>query len=280
MAITVKKIVEATTATETVDGWVASDFYLVSGIAAPDKSSYLATINVPAAIGQPHNFIPDALCISRGVSEIHGTGEKVTVRVDYGRPGGGGTPTEGVGPGGVGGSPVLQTGAQLETVISNHGVKEDGTKGDIISIKFKPDGSTYTPHPGIGKISVSRPRGIVSFTRKEPDHPLDKAMKFTGFLNSKPWPPNVQHNGVEKWMCMGINGATDDGGKTYTIAYEFMFKKEGHHQMVVYTDPTTGSTPTSRYMEEPPNNNPGAEGNGTLMVRVAGVRDFNELDLK
>jgi len=79
---------------------------------------------------------------------------------------------------------------------------------------------------------------------------------------------------------MGINGATDDGGKTYTITYEFMFKKEGHHQMVVYTDPTTGSTPTSRYMEEPPNNNPGAEGNGTLMVRVAGVRDFNELDLK
>lgn len=279
MAITVKKIVEATTAAETENGWVASDFYLVSGIAAPAKCSYLATINVPAAIGQPHNFIPGTNCISRGVHEIHGTGEKVTVRVDYGRPGGGGTPKD-AGPGGVGGAAVLQTGSQVESVTSNKSIKEDGTLGGIILVAFKPDGNTASHHsPGVGEVAVARPRGTISYTRKESSRPLDKAIKFTGFTNSTPWPPNTFHNDPEKWMCTGIEGGTDDGGETYTVTYEFMFKEEGHHQTVVFVDPVTGWTPTAREVTDPPTNKPDAAGNGTLVVRVAGKRDFNELKL-
>lgn len=72
------------------------------------------------------------------------------------------------------------------------------------------------------------------FTRRETKNPLEKTLKFVGKVNADQFNSGVPRT----WLCTRIQSATEDGGETYIVSYEFQHKSDGWQTRVYYTDST------------------------------------------
>lgn len=187
------------------------------------------------------------------------------------------------GGGGGGNQATLSTGARYETVLSYRGVKIDGTLDELIEVEYQlaPTGgnSTGDKDKQKGEVGIFRARPFITLTRIEEEDALVKSTEYVGFTNKGTWLEDypAELNEPDSWLCTNIISTTADGGKTWRVSYEFMYRKELWHEMAVYIISETGLPPVDA--KAPVDNIPGAKGQGTLIVRVAGQADFNELEI-
>jgi len=131
------------------------------------------------------------------------------------------------------------------------------------------------------EVEVQFPSITISTTRKENSHPLFKAKAYVGKINSRPIFAGNKH----EWLCTGIDGDTDDGGKTYTVTYSFQlapdnagggFVPNTWNPIVVYIDPETNAPIATK-------NNAGGIGPlpdvGIKQFQVYQDADFNRLNI-
>lgn len=94
---------------------------------------------------------------------------------------------------------------------------------------------TYTP-PGaaapvttdarVAKVEMQQPAPIVRYRRRERYAPASeqaspsfKSALYTGAINSA----ETFRDDPHFWMCTGITGVSDDGGRSYNVNYEFQY---------------------------------------------------------
>ncbi len=94
------------------------------------------------------------------------------------------------------------------------------------------EGSSVVIQQG-GRITVNRPQNTLGFTRRENRAPHARSKRYTGMLNSK----SFFFEAPKFWLCMGITGVSDDGGRTYDVDYRFQFDAEQWTATVVYVMP-------------------------------------------
>lgn len=83
------------------------------------------------------------------------------------------------------------------------------------------------------------PEASVSFRRTEFTSPLIKSTQYTGKINLTPF----MGLPAKRWMCMGINGVSDDGGLTWDVCYSFQAREDTWDEKVFFINPDTGKPP-------------------------------------
>ncbi len=83
------------------------------------------------------------------------------------------------------------------------------------------------------------PETTVTFRRKEYQSPLIKSTQYTGKTNLN----TFLSLGSGRWLCTGIMGASDDGGLTWNVVYQFQCRPDGWDEQIVYINPDTGRPP-------------------------------------
>ena len=285
MAVTIKERMAGQTITETVQGFTASRIWTVDGLADGDYKMLASAINDPSipAIGDAHPDLPNIVVTSKDVAP-EGF-DKATVTVTYSRSifgGGGNDPT------GTTENPILSVSSRLEQVDTERVTGLDGTPDGAIKTFYIADGegsidgrdANHTPQTG--KVKAFVPRATISFQRQETitaATAVADATEFVGYTNSGPWlnTRRSELNVTDSWLCIGASANSTDGGLTFVRNFEFAFNPETWNVMAVFIDEQTGRPPDDVTL--PDDTTAGLRGNGTLMVRVAGQRDFADLNL-
>ncbi len=189
--------------------------FLVQGITGPAHAKAYRATSAPGipAYGDPHPSVPYAF-VNAIVPTSKGGGT-FYVRVGYASKSSSNDPKKT--------QITVGTTCQQETIVPL------GTNGKPLTVSGPdPDDATKTKVVG-GTVSVFLPHSSLTFIRTEPASPGEKSRLYSGKVNSGRW--NCDANGKPgQWLCMGIIGVSDDGGETYVVTYDFVFKN---------TQPTT-----------------------------------------
>lgn len=154
---------------------------------------------------------------------------------------------------------MMTVGSSVTQVSSNL----DST-GNIISVSYSPTGSTTDLLTQTARVSRLTPQTTLQFTRTESASPLAKARRYVGAINQT----TIFESAPGKWLCVGIDGKSSDGGASYQVTYAFQLNTEGWQPTVSYTDPSTRQTPLDL-----------VEGVGTKRIKVYPEAEFKELGL-
>lgn len=117
----------------------------------------------------------------------------------------------------------------------------------------------------VGTVSAPVTFVHVGYERIEAQNPQDKSRRYVGKVNKTPVFGDPPHF----WLCSAIRGATEDGGQSYTVNYEFSYNPDSWDATVVYHDTDTDSP-----VVDP------KDGVGLRTLRVTGEADFLRLDLR
>lgn len=124
---------------------------------------------------------------------------------------------------------VIEVGSTLVTTTTMR-----DAAGDPIVLAY-----TYSdgPYKGqkiqqYGEVEEEVPHATVRVTRREPNSPLAKSLAYTGAANATPW----QGFAALTMMVTEIRGVSVDGGNTYDVTYELVYRAEGWSKTVVYRD--------------------------------------------
>jgi len=133
-----------------------------------------------------------------------------------------------------------------------------------------------------GEVEKQIPVTTLRIERTELESPLQKSVYYVGTVNMNTW-SRVQKHG---WLCTGIDGSSEDGGKTYKTAYEFSFIRDSWNKIAAWVKPD-GIRPSLKnkpkfWGENPPYiqvDGLQRQLNGMTAVRVQGEQDFHKLNL-
>jgi len=226
----------------------------LAGAAPARLYNSLLTAGVPR-VGEPHPVIPGLVVIGI-VAAPDELGAKVTAT--YGFP----TfeqkePNETV-------QPVIQVGSTLQesttskdkdgslikTTFTYTPVDEDGNQGEEITEDYVPS------------LSVQVPMTSIEYQRRENNNPIQKSMLYAGKVNSV----SIGAFAPRTLLCTGIEGGSNDGGKTYDVGYRFQYEPKTWDATYFYIDPDTGQ-PHKDVTINPPN--------GYGVARL-----YNEIDMR
>lgn len=253
MAIVVN-LINGAAVTEDENGYATTMACQVSGlVGSPDEIVYAAmtTPGIPQR-GDYHAAIPDVRVASREGKAIDaGT---VEILVHYKNL----NPKDQL--------PDAAQPAQIEVLTSIQEVETNRDKDDNL-MKVTYNSSEGETVDQVVTVRKNEPQTIVRYSRKEPLSPGDKAKSFVGTVNAAP----VFNDPERFWLCSRIDGSSDDGGKSYTVVYEFIRNRDTWDVVARYVDPATGMTPGDVTF--------GDQANGTAVFEVYPQSDFFELGI-
>jgi len=88
-------------------------------------------------------------------------------------------------------------------------------------------------YPAIPKLVIVPETRVVRRERITRRQLAAKQRKYTGCTNDGPWTLDTTAK-PGTWLVADIRGSSDDGGKTYTVTYSFVFDDGGHDVEVWY----------------------------------------------
>lgn len=239
---------KATFTNDVVTGLSASEEYFVTELSGNAKVIVANAIRNPIVplVGTEGRFGSDTLIPVRNVTGRLATDSSTTqvlVTVQYGYPqGGGGFENDPDDPRAV---PQLEVGTSLQPTTTNFNVHDQpltvtyveqvDTDGDGI-----PDSSV--PHSHLAELEYMEVLSSIIYRRKERNNPLEKSLAYVRHVDGDT-PIILGGQRKHHWMCMNIHGATDDGGQTYDVMYEFQRHPETWDPVLTYIDPVTGAPP-------------------------------------
>jgi hypothetical protein len=89
---------------------------------------------------------------------------------------------------------------------------------------------------------------VIKASRREPNHPGAKARVYVGTMNATPFESGGDP--ARYWLCTLILGVSDNGGQSYTVAYEFQRNPATWDSVVAYVDDETGRILTNLVQDE------------------------------
>jgi len=126
---------------------------------------------------------------------------------------------------------------------------------------------TLTGQPDqVGEVDIQVPETVVMFERKEATSPLSKANTYSGKVNTS----SLGSYGQRTLLCLGIDGTSNDGGRSWIVTYRFQYRPDTWDATIVYIDPET---------DRPhPDINLGTL-DGVIVEQIYQTADFDSLDL-
>ncbi len=186
--------------------------------------------------------------------------------------------------------PVISIGSTVQETVTNVDVKGktmelNHTRRRIVK---KEDGTTEPKDEKMKTAPVNAskqvPHTTITFTRKERSSPFAKSEIFVGTINSRTFFGLPKH----LWLCTGIDGNSDDGGRSYLVTYNFQRaeKLNTWDPVFTYTDDATGLEVTGLNIKNKkgpltPDDVGADEQNliGKKRFQLYPESDFNELNL-
>lgn len=68
---------------------------------------------------------------------------------------------------------------------------------------------------------------------------LQRSKVFQGTVNSVDWNVDSEVNNKTKWLCTKLRGVTIDGGFSFNVSYQFVYRNPDWRELVVFIDPNT-----------------------------------------
>ncbi len=162
----------------------------------------------------------------------------------------------------------INVGGTVQSTTTNKYWKNGNKREDmIIKYEYKKGKNKDGRDPKrkqIGEVSIEIPSIVASLSRTEDKHPLAKAQKYLGKINSTQFMGGAPGN----WICTQLNGTSADGGETYQVNYEFQYNPDSWNPLVAFIETETGRIP--------PDAN---EKNGMEKFQIYKSIDFRRLNL-
>jgi len=221
---TTKFLLEDSGGTNSGEGIEITEAYMVEGIGGnpQDKTAIALTAPDIPQLGDPHQGSATAglSCVNQSVSFKGPTQAKVVCtfripRVFAGEPPAGDTGAIGA----VVDLGTISVGATSATRESFEDIQ--GDRMIVSHIVAKDDGLGGTTDELVEQVrsaSIAEPQTVLRVTRLEIGSPDVIAREYVGTVNDKPI-GKLDPAGV--WLCTRIDGTSNDGGKTYSVTYEF-----------------------------------------------------------
>lgn len=217
---TVKRLVEEASAKETSEGVEITEVFFVDEISGDPEKKFRLALTAPGIprLGTPHPDFGDIIVVEvsprfKGPTQAHVTIQYRRPSIDKGDPA----------PGGIGA--VLDLGTiSVGATTSERETTEDinGRPLQVSHIVQVDDGLGGTEddlQTQIRTAQVSTPQVVLRISRLEAGSPDAKARQYVGTTNAKP----VGKDPPRSWLCTRIEGSSNDGGKTYSVNYEFQY---------------------------------------------------------
>ena len=262
--VTVKDLVADARVTETIDGFMATRHFMVSGLTGSADSRYFAALVAPdiPSFNDAHPGNGALLAIER-TAALEGIGI-ARVSIVY-RPA---TAEQQVADDTQ--LPTIEVGATVQVDETNVDVNGEALEVIFNQTDVDEDGTaTVEPKEQTGTVEKQLPQVTMTFSRKEEDSPHAKAIIYVGTLNEA----DFYLGAPQTWMCTGIRGSSTDGGETYNVTYDFQHDKDEWKARVVYIDPDTGFPPKKLELEDP------SQADATKEFQLYPVNDFANLNL-
>jgi hypothetical protein len=176
--------------------------------------------------------------------------------------------TIGIGPGAP---PIVEIGSSVQTADSNL-----DNLGNLITVEadvLLPDPNAEpgtTPSlvliTDVQSVTYQKqvPHMVARFRLTRYGSPKGDAQQFVGTVNVTSW----YGGSARTWLCVAIDGTSNDGGETYECSYEFHYRRDTWDIDVVYIETRTGVPPQSAVAP-----------NGRKTVQVYGYNNFSDLGL-
>jgi hypothetical protein len=290
-----KETIIGSNISRTLDGFADTAVFYVTGLDAVGSQKKFQAITTPGIPqpGNPHPFISGIQVLSIPSVKLHKGGFSAMVTVNYGVPpdedssGGGGGPD---GSGSLAGT--VRLGAVYERLSSNYAVNTDGSRGDLIKVGADlgvvadlAAGQSYSQaeelteaNTQVGEVDIFVPRVTVIKRGNTIKCPLLKAQK-TGFTNSDAFLNGIAglfdgapDGTADTWLLIRSSANSTDNNASFDFEFEWAYNPAKWYGVATFIDPASGRPPANTGTPQP--FEPGARGNGTLVVRIAGQTAF------
>ena len=168
--------------------------------------------------------------------------------------------------------PSIEIGATVSQIQTNKDYA-----GAVITVGWTPpsgynENVAAKPKEGVlhetsDTISILVPDHSITISKKEKASPQSKAKLYVGWANSGGWTWD-KTAAPRTWLCTGIVGRSDDGGKNYQVTYDFQYRADTWDSVVLYIDPNTGQPPADLI-----------GGTGIKTIQMYGTKNFSTLKL-
>lgn len=178
--------------------------------------------------GDPHPAVPNIKLVDREATPNENDPKRIMVKLRYGVPQPG-DPVSGV--------TTVRTGSGSHGDQVNVDLRGRPIRTEMQVATALPDGSSTTRlDQQVHNVDVERPATTTEFERVEVENPTPKSRQYVGRVNSTRW----YGGAAGTWLCVGIEGDSDDGGQTYKVSYSFQYNPDGWNPVVRHRDPQTG----------------------------------------
>lgn len=278
MAITVKSdVLSGTSGRLTKDGWEFHRTFTVSGL---DTTNGIANLKravdaLPVQLNAGHPADGRAKLVAFDPSFDANSTSIVHVRATYQTPAGADNPNLPNIPGAESGNITISSSLiQTET--------NTDAGGALLKIWYVAGGDDAaagaTVVDQIGTTPILVPTTTLTVVRQENASPGRKSRLYTGHVNSTRW--SLDPGGSTGawtpsdpvWLCTGITGDSDDGGRTWVVTYSFQFNRKTWRAEVFYIDEATGRPPAD--IDDGDNKN-----RARIKVDIYPFANFNRLNL-
>jgi hypothetical protein len=134
---------------------------------------------------------------------------------------------------------IYRGGPQLGLIETGASASEESTNLDYQGKLIK---LTYGDKEQSGTVQKLVPSRYWKTKRTINYDPKYEIKTYPGKVNAPGWSIDPSA-AARQWLCMNIASNSVDGGKTYDVTYEFLFKDPDWDETLIYTDPDTGRPP-------------------------------------
>lgn len=228
MAVAVPWQPESWSMTRTIEGYEATEIYLVRDLSGDGPQQLYDALNASGlpTLGQAHSYAPSTFTSALSVDMFEPGSGKVTV--NWGRP-----PFSGSGEPGEAAPLVMRVGSRTQST-----TRAVDVSGNFIAAYADSESGDSEPDEQFTTAEVQVQNVLFQLSRREQGSPGDKARTYVGTVNALP----VFGDPARQWLCTAIEGTSADGGITYDVTYEFERSPylEGWDFVAVFTDRDTG----------------------------------------
>lgn len=288
-------IVEGAETREDADGIEVIRIALVENLSGNGDAKLLDAINTPGIpkIGDPHPSIPLINVFNRSAVPAKSS-SKATVRISYKLLEAFEEEADDTK------LPTIDVGSTTQTMRTSRFINDVSNPADpkpppepdpanpdqdgrtmIVSYQFPQDPNStveVVADPQAVFVDIQVPSTVLRLSRKEFLSPLINSINFVGRVNKNPILGDIV---ARTWLCIRIDGKSNDGGITYNITYEFQraisedfdgVESSGWDATITYIDDSNGKPP-------PDIRSTKQLGKAVKIFQVYPEKDFAELNL-
>lgn len=241
MTIVTRELIESARLVETADGFSGTRAFMLEDVPGNREAQlYNASLdpNIPV-FGAPHPVVPEIQVTSRSFEPRDD--RIVFCQIDYEIPDEGDRSQAGSTSEPVPEDATIRIGGAVVERETNFDVNGNPLIVTYTGTVADDEGNfqVFNGEEQVATVSFLVAQNVIGFSRKESFSPLRKSLAYKGYLNAQ----SIGIFDAGTLLCTALDGTSDDGGRTFTVEYEFQYDPDGWDQDYSFIDTRTGRPP-------------------------------------